>query len=335
MRRIATFGSRFAPARAAALAVAGALALAAAPAAASGRGPLLLVLPASGRGVSAPIVESARSFLVQSLTRLDRFAIVDYDRAPTAEPPQPGQAALLAHTMNADIAVALDVSHQGGETVFVIACYDARTAQLACNVRESTAAGPEIIPQFAEWMVMRMQRALEPQGSLPPTVAVDARPPDNNALPRFLYLGARTGVAIPVISPASSTAVLGGLGVVLGIDSGRLMADLGVDYATGNNQHMTSVSLGLFAPLGETRSVPYLGASAHWVGENLGGQGASGLQLRPTLGLLWGRHEIVKVRAEIAYFVDLFQEHELDRLIVGSGSGHLAQGFVVSVGAGL
>ena len=64
-------------------------------------------------------------------------------------------------------------------------------------------------------------------------------------------------------------------------------------------------------PLVEAERLPYLGVGAWFVGQNLGGQGATGLQLRPTLGILWGRHDVARLRTEASYFVDLFEEREL------------------------
>ena len=48
--------------------------------------------------------------------------------------------------------------------------------------------------------------------------------------------------------------------------------------------------------------------------------------------MLWGRHELARVRIETAYFVDLFQEREPDRLIPDSGQAHRTHGLMFSLG---
>ena len=116
-------------------------------------------------------------------------------------------------------------------------------------------------------------------------------------------------------------------------DAGTVLVTLDLEHASGSDDHrIWAVGLEIEMPLANAERLPYLGAGAWFVGQNLGGQGAAGLQVRPTLGILWGRHDIARLRTEVSYIVDLFEERELDRLIPGSDQSHLSHGFLASLG---
>ena len=87
--------------------------------------PTLVVLPASGRGVSARIIQRARELFVESLGRRDRFHVTDYDRPPTAERAGSEEAVMTARLTGAMMAVAFDLSHEGADTIFDVHCWDA------------------------------------------------------------------------------------------------------------------------------------------------------------------------------------------------------------------
>jgi len=295
--------------------------------------PTLVVLPASGRGVSARIIQRARELFVESLGRRDRFHVTDYDRPPTAERAGSEEAVMTARLTGAMMAVAFDLSHDGADTIFEVHCWDADTGESRCHVREKTAAGPDLIPDFTEWLAMRLTRELDvsPEASAQSDTGFVARAPRQ---PRTFTFGARLSVMVPVDSPARSSAPLGGFGALMFADVGTVLVGLGFERQSGGNDHRSSgLGLELDMPLVEAERLPYLGIGAWYVGQNLGGQGASGLQLRPTLGILWGRHDVARLRTEATYFVDLFEEHELDRLIPGSGKGHISHGAMISLGA--
>jgi hypothetical protein len=149
---------------------------------------------------------------------------------------------------------------------------------------------------------------------------------------RAFTLGVRAELLVPMDAPVPDRTPLGGFGLLLAIDGGFVLADVGVERATGGDRSLTSGSLAAYAPLATGNTLPYLGGGVRWVSQHLGGQGASGLQLRPALGMLWGRRDIVRLRLEAGYFVDLFAERTLDRLIPGSAAPHYAHGATLAMG---
>ena len=189
--------------------------------AAVGWWPPLVVLPASGRGVSALIVVRARHLLVESLGRPNRFRVTDFDRAPTADRPGVHEAITLARLTDSRLAVALDVTHDQGQTTLDLRCWDAQSGQLVCHVHEATTAGPELLPDFAEWLTLRVidqlgataaEAARRGEATDFGLTVSSAGPADTagtaisrRAEPRRLTYGARASVMVPVDSPARQT----------------------------------------------------------------------------------------------------------------------------------
>jgi hypothetical protein len=239
----------------------------------------------------------------------------------------------IARLTNVDLAVAIDISHQGASTTFEVHCWDGATGATRCQLHETTAAGPEMLPDFTEWLAMRLVREIDgsPDPSAPGDGFVSAV---SHHEPRTFTFGARAGVMVPIDSPARTSSPLGGFGVFVAADAGSILVAVGADHQAGSDDHRSwGIGLDLQAPLADGERMPYLGAGAWFVDQHLGGQGASGLQLRPTLGMLWGRHDVAKLRTEVGYFVDLFQEREPDRLIPGAGQSHLSHGLMIALGA--
>jgi hypothetical protein len=337
MTRIATFASWLGQRRAAVLAAALiAFALEGRGAAARRDQLVVILLPATGRGVSTLYVEQARWLLVQRLSGRAGFRILDYNAPPTAYPLTPAQAGDVAAKAGADLAVAFDLSHENGRTTFDLMCRQAVSGEPLCHVREATSAGPEALPELAGWLAMRLERQLQAPAvtrAPPPVVVRDLGRPAAPPRERILTFGARAEMMVPVASAASDVSLLAGLGLVAALDAGSVMSTLGLDLAVGNDNHMRGVSAGVFAPLANDGLVPFVGLSGLWVDQQLGGRGASGVQLRPTLGILWGRHDVAKMRVELGYFVDLFEEKGMDRLSPSSADGHVAHGVALTAGA--
>lgn len=298
--------------------------------------PSLVVLPASGRGVSSPIVERARALLVESLGRPHRFRVTDLDRPPTSNQPGAQEAINIALMTRSRVAVALDISHDGGQTIFDVRCWDVYTNQSACHLHEATGGGPELLPDLTEWLALRLIREV---GTVPDPMARDeaiavAAAASRPRAPRMVTFGARADLMVPIESPARSIAPLAGFTALTAIDAGYLLANFGVAHESGSDsRRLWGVGFDLLMPLSSGERLTFVGAGAWLVAQHLGGRGASGMQLRPTAGMLWGRHDIARVRIDIAYFVDLFEEREPDRLIPGSGQAHLSHGLMFSVGA--
>jgi hypothetical protein len=151
--------------------------------------------------------------------------------------------------------------------------------------------------------------------------------------PRPIRLGARAQVMVPVVTVGGQARGLGGFGVMLTAPLSGSFVDFIGDFAGGDGKRMLGAGVGFFSLLGSGDRAPYLGGSALWIVQHLGGRGASGAQVRPTLGLAWNRGENVQGRAEVSYFIDLFEERTVDRLIAGNDRTYRSHGPMISLGA--
>lgn len=297
-----------------------------------------VVIPAaSGRGISADMVARARALLVFYLGESRRLRVVDVDRPPESWPRSGRERAELARHFKAGTAIWIDLAHGGlgAPTEVVIGCTDPE-GHATCEIRETVPQGPEMLPAVVAHMTDRLLVALDPTWSFTTTpgliLATKPTAPAARA-PRLLSLGARTEVFVPLAGPVKQPRTLGGVGVFISLDGDAWLAEAGVSYAAaGSDQHIYGADVELLLPIGESEHVPYVAAGVAAISQNLGGRGARGLQGRPALGLLWGRHGL-RLRVEASYFVDFFTEQELDRLVPGSDRQHRAHGFLFSAGA--
>jgi len=245
-------------------------------------------------------------------------------------------AGWMAQWKGATLAVIVDISRQAGATRIQLTCVDAATAAQVCFIEEVTVSGPETLPYVAERLALRLSatlsgRSFPEQASAAQASGATTEPRSRSG--RTVTIGARTGVLVPVVDAEIGSTVLGGFGVMAGADAGYLLADVSAEYYGGQNHYLAGVSFGLFRPLESERYTPYFGASALLTTQRIAGQGASGIQVRPTIGVMFGRHDVVRVRAELGYFVNIFEEREPDRLIVGAGQARAVQGAMLSIGA--
>jgi hypothetical protein len=299
-------------------------ALAAAPrAGAAAVGPIV-VLPASGRGVSAPIVRYVRQWLVMDLWGALGARVIDYDRPPVAIQLDPRTLAWVAAYAGGQVAVALDGSREAGVTTLDVTCYDVAAAAPVGHARVSTVAGPEVLRELTQAVATRALQILDGRFADPPRA-----PPS----PPSFRFGGRALVMVPVVTLGGGAQGLGGFGFTATINLPGSFADLLADGGAGGGRYTVGVGTGFHALLSDGARAPFVGGSVHWVTQHFGGRSAAGVQLRPTVGFAWGRDEIVQGRVDLSYFIDLFEERSLDRLIAGSDVNIRAHGPMVALGA--
>jgi hypothetical protein len=292
------------------------------------RAATLIVLPASGANLSATLIQSVRQMLVQRLGRPDRYSVIDFDRPPTPWPPHPLHAAHFARAMGAKVAVVLHIVHTERNTQFQVTCYAADGRRL-CHIDEVVTAGPEILEQVAERLATRTVEELSPHSS---SGLRRLAPPPARREPRDWGLGLRLGTVVPVASAGGRTIVMPGGGGFVMIDRRSYVGELFFEAARQGEGSALGGGLGAHVPLADGGTAPYLGGRVKWTRIRLGGRGASGISVEPILGMWWDRFSALRLRLEVGYFVDLFEERELDRLIVGSGEGHRSHGVQLSMG---
>ena len=126
-------------------------------------------------------------------------------------------------------------------------------------------------------------------------------------------------------------------------DARSWMADVAVDIGGGaSGRFFADAALGAYYPLLREDFTPYVGGQIRWAEMELGGSGAGGLTLQPTIGILLGRLSSVQIRVEGGYFFNTYGEtgptyayDSTGALVSNSGSTNTtASGFVFSAGIG-
>jgi hypothetical protein len=296
----------------------------------------IVVLPASGRGVAAPILQFARQLLMMDLAADLRLYVINFERPPVAIQLPPHVLARVAASVGGRLAVALDVSREAGITTFDLTCYDAATAQTVCHARESTTAGPEVVPAIAGVVAAGAAQRFDVLPGGPPLVETETRRQrsDPDALPPHTFrLGARGLVMVPFGMVRRQPEPLGGVGLTVTANVRSSFVELLGDFGTSGGLSTLGVGLGVYRRLSEGEHAPFVGGSIHYVSQHFGGVGAAGGQLRPTVGYALWRDQPVEVRVYLSYFVDLFEERTVDRLIKGYDGTYVSHGPMLALGA--
>ena len=286
------------------------------------RAETVLVLPASGAGVSSEIIQSARALFVNKLSKADaRLTIIDRDRPPTPDAPERSMTMMLGMQARADAAILVDLRRAGGATMLTVTGLGVPAGDRLFLFQQSTTAGPEVIPTLVDAAVAS---AVTKQGS------ERVAPP---AEPRLTFFGARAGIRMPREAAGPTDTALFGMGLFIVKEFSSLFVDVGFTVNSadeGDNDdrgNVTAFGLGAYMPFLNAPTAPYLGASLRWQHSRFGGQGADGFVVTPTLGWSWRRKDSLGFRIEGGVFYNLYEERTLDRLIPGSGAGKRNYGF--------
>ncbi len=159
------------------------------------------------------------------------------------------------------------------------------------------------------------------------------RPAFGEATARYLApvsLGVRLGGLLGFSTPAGGTPSAVGGGIYGLYDLQSLLADVSADVYGGKDALLVSGGLGAYwAVLGNANVTPYLGGSARLAWSSFGGDGAFGLQIQATVGLIASRHWSPHVRLELSWFFDTVAEQPS-----GGGPQHFVNGPMATVGLG-
>lgn len=302
----------------------------------------LVVLPANGQNVTATIATRARSLVMERLAvRCPDCWLLDHVGPPTASPMEREAALKLAQALGAQAVVAVNLAHHAigrrpgwergdaGTTTLTVTIEGLVPGRFPVGrplaVQRSTSGPPAVLHDLADHVALVLFPA--PAGApAQPGGAVAAA---SSASPRRWFLGGDAGVSTIFGAPTSNTVLLPRLGLFALRRTPDAMVDLRGDYANESaTRSVSSLGIGVYARAGQHW---FAGCVARWVWQALGGRGAAGPVLQPTVGLLIP-FDMTPLRIDVGYAVSLFTERELDRLIVGSGGPHRAHGPVATLG---
>jgi hypothetical protein len=296
----------------------------------------LLVLPASGAGVSAAALEQGAERLGERL-KLVGFEVRVVPGPARPLPPADAEAGQVAQTQQAHAAVLLHVQRSGWGTHVWLRVLDAGggllrhqdTVTLALS--EPPAALELVFQGMAERLAATRQPAVGARGGASAAVA-SGRPRDPGAL--ALFASPRFGGFAPVNDADGSHDGVGMFGLSVGAGTDRWKAELIAETSGPRDQPRGFRSGGIGGLLlspGQSSFAMYGATSLRWSFTQLGGTGADGLVVQPGLGALIsvGNSRRFAFRFELGYFVNLFRELTPDRLV--PEPPHLERGHGVTV----
>jgi hypothetical protein len=325
---------------------------------------LVAVLPPTGDNIAPELLRAARDLLKDHLQRTGSYAVIEPPlpppvASPAGAAPPPGaapapgpppspaaqgeeptavDAARLGAAVGAELTIVLRLTHFGSSALLRLTAYATGTAQVAYWDSILITGGPDELDVAIQRLVHGMQTGKPVRESAELETVTSKETMNLNRREANKTFGVRISELAPFNAAGNNFDTLTAGGLVWLYDARSWMADLAVDIGGGaEGRFFMDAAIGAYYPLLREDFTPYLGGQVRWASMQLGGQGASGLVLQPTLGLLLGRLSSVQVRAEVGYFFNTFAELEVaspSGTTTPSPARHYSDGFVFSVGIG-
>ncbi len=310
------------------------------------------VLPPTGDNIDPGLLRSARDLLKDHLERAGTYGVVEPPVPPPPAPPPgtpPGalpppsdeptaaEAARLGSSVGAELTIVLRLTHFGNSARLRLTSYSTGTAQVVYWDSILIAGGPDELDVAIQRLVHGMQTGKPVRESAELETVTDKETRALNRREANKSFGVRITELLPFNAAGQSFEAVTAGGLFWMYDARSWMADIAVDIGGGaQGRFFTDASIGAYYPLLREDFTPYIGGQFRWAEMNLGGNGASGLTLQPTIGILLGRLSSVQIRAEVGYFINTFGEQEIysTNTVNGTVPTHYSQGFVLSGGIG-
>jgi hypothetical protein len=299
---------------------------------------VVALLPPSGDNVAPEILRASRDILKDHLQRTGAYTVVEPSGAPTAAEPTAAEAAKQAAALGAEQALVLRLIHFGSSARVRLTAYAAGSGQVVYWDSMVISGGPDELDTVLQRLAHAMLIGKPVRDSAEIDTVTDKE--TNNLTRRTANksFGIHLFTYLPFNTPAGSMTALPGGGLFWLYDARSWMADIAVDVGAGNDHGSYAASIGGYYPLLREDFAPYIGGVVRWAYMSLGGQGASGIVLQPTAGVLLGRLSSVQLRAEVGYFINTFGEREnypMNIQTVGAEPPkHFSHGFLLNVGLG-
>ncbi|HEY6476920.1 MAG TPA: hypothetical protein VI456_10090 [Polyangia bacterium] len=309
------------------------------------------LLPPTGDNIDPGLLRAARDILKDHLSRTGVYTVFEPTvPAPAGTPPgampafseEPtaADAARLGASVGAELAIVLRLTHFGNSAKLRLTAYSTSTAQVVYWDSILIAGGPDELDVAIQRLVHGMVTGKPVRESAELETVTDKETMALNRREANKSFGVRLTELLPfnAAGPDFQPVTAGGLFWLY--DARSWMADIAVDIGGGaEKRFFIDAGIGAYYPFLREDFTPYLGAQVRWAEMTLGGQGASGLTLQPTFGILLGRLSSVQIRGEVGYFINTFGEREPIPLYTTtttttSAPLHYSQGIVFSAGIG-
>ncbi len=314
------------------------------------------VLTATGDNVAPEILSAVDDILKDHLQRAGVYAVIPVPRPPSAAPaapgvapmppappqePTPGSAAQTAASLGAELAIVVRVTHFGSSARLRLTAYSAGTAQVAYWDSILINGGPDELDVAIQRLVNGMKTGKPVRDSAELETVTDKETQALNRRQANRSFGLRLTTLLPFNAQDGQFEAVTAGGLFWLYDARSWMADVAVDIGGGaNGRFFADAALGAYYPLLREDFTPYVGGQIRWAEMSLGGSGASGLTVQPTIGILLGRLSSVQIRVEAGYFFNTFGESgsshydSTGTFVTGNTDRHYGRGFVLSGGIG-
>jgi len=290
---------------------------------------VVAVLGASGDNVAPQILGAANELLKDHLQRTGTYTVVTPPGPPSAVEPNAQEAAKQATALGAEQAIVLHVTHYGNSARIRLNAYASGTGQLIYWDSTVIAGGPDELDVIIQRLVHALEIGKPVRESAELETVTDKETETLKRRNANHTIGAHIFTLVGLGTASGETETIPGGGLFLLYDARSWMADLSFDF--GSNSF--GAAIGGYYPLLREDFTPYFGAVVRLAHVELGGQGAGGILLQPTAGLLLGRLSSVQLRAEVGYFVATFGERENDPAVANPPK-HIGHGLAINVGIG-
>jgi hypothetical protein len=312
---------------------------------------IVAVLPATGDNIDPTLLRAARDLLKDQLERAGSYGVVEpailptvgvppgMVPAPLSDEPTAAEAARLGGSVGAELSIVLRLTHFGNSARLRLTAYSTGTARVVYWDSILIAGGPDELDLAIRRLVHGMQTGKPVRDSAELETVTDKETMRLNRREANKSFGVRLTELLPFNAAGQNFETLTAGGLFWLYDARSWMADIAVDIGGGAlGRFFTDAAIGAYYPFLREDLTPYLGAQLRWAEMTLGGAGASGLVLQPTLGILLGRLSSAQIRAEVGYFINTFGEQESVPQTYPATPNlsptHYSRGFVLSAGIG-
>jgi hypothetical protein len=309
-----------------------------APAAHAG-GVTIALLSPTGDNVAPQILSASRELFKDHLLRTGAYNVVE--PGGVAEPsnvePTPAQAAAAAVALGASEAVVVRITHLGTSARVRVTVYAAGSGQVLYWDSIAVTGGPDELDTVFQRLAHAMETGKPVRESAEIDTVTDKEMQSLGRRQANKSFGLHVLTLLPFNTASGDFKALPGGGLFWLYDARSWMADIAVDVGGGSGQHLYDLAIGGYYPFLREDFTPYFGGVVRWAWMDFGGNGASGISLQPTFGVLLGRLSTVQLRADIGYFFNTFGETSNVQTpggIVATGSRHYSNGVVFTVGLG-
>ncbi|HVY41303.1 MAG TPA: hypothetical protein VHM31_25380 [Polyangia bacterium] len=310
------------------------------------------VLPVTGDNVAPEILSAADDILRDHLQKAGVYAVIEAPRTPPAAPapgvapmpvpePAPAVAAQIGASLGAELAIVVRLTHFGNSARLRLTAYATGAAQVVYWDSILINGGPDELDVAIQRLVNGMKTGKPVRDSAELETVTDKETQALNRREANRSFGLRLTTLLPFNAQDGKFEALTGGGLFWLYDARSWMADVAVDIGGGaSGRFFADAALGAYYPLLREDFTPYVGGQIRWAEMSLGGSGASGLTLQPTIGILLGRLSSVQIRVEGGYFFNTYGETGSSYYDSASGTyttpsdKHYGHGFVFSAGIG-